>query len=260
MEDSLTNSQAESGDAVTPENPERVPATSESDTATEVVSLFVALLEQDPELAAKIADTIEQHYSGGVSDYMVTPTPNLPAGGTMAEFTASTASVPAAPAAPVSSTTPSPTAAPETPNSGSGLPEEFIQRLERLEISQAEAELDRELAAVRDEYNKLKEQLPVLPDLNEQEILQIAYDRGGLPLKDAFNIWVAQALMSAPGEGSIADRIVAAVMQKSKTNTLPRVEGRGGSIPSGEGAKPTSVKEANAMVKDLIKAMRGFPG
>ncbi|BCV23296.1 hypothetical protein [Gelria sp. Kuro-4] len=226
-----------------PETPADMVPAAEEPAAPEdnPVAMLAVLLQNDPELALKIADVIEQHYGGG--SMFDNGAPGMP---------------PASPMAPANPpATPTPPAAQAAqgiaPSAGAAIPPELIDRLGRVESAQADMMLERELGEAKQEYATLKEQLPILPDLNDQELLQIALERDGLPLKEALYIWAMQKMKS--GEGPIADRIAAAVMSKSKARGLPPVEGKGGTIPSGEAPQATSLKQAQAMAKDRLRAM-----
>ncbi len=232
----------EPGNEKKPENGK--PEVAVSDNAgvdTEVVEMLTTLLQSDPQLAAKIADTIEQHYMGGVNMFDIS-----------GPDTAGTAAAPNVPSslpaanAPIGNVPPAATSAQSVPN-------DLIDRLSRIEQAQANMALDRELADVRKEYEDLKAQIPILPDLNDNELLKIALDNDGIPLKNALAIWAMQKMRE--GDGTIADRLMAAMMDKSKARGLPAVEGKGGSIPSGEAPPPQSMKDARNLAKERLRAL-----
>lgn len=228
------------------------------------VEMLVALLQQDPELAGKVADLIEQHYGGGtVND--LTPGGGMPhmAHGDMGDMGGMGSMGgpvgPIGPMAPAGPAGPPGVAPPMAGPTPAAVPPELIDRLNRLEQSHANMALDKELADAKQEYAALKEQIPILPDLNDNELLQIALDKGGLPLKDALALWAVQKMRE--GEGTVADRIMAAMMEKSKAKGLPSPEGKGGAIPSGEAQPPQSLKEARSLAKDRLKALfSSMPG
>jgi len=182
-----------------------------------------SILQSNPELAASVADLIEQQFN---------PTAKSPA------------------------------PAPPADNTGfdvTKLAEMFegLQgRLGAMEQRYAEQALQNELAEARKEYEVIKEDFPILPELNDQEILQIAYDKKGIPLKDALYLWAVNK-MRAGGEdqGKAADRIVAAMMEKSKTSNLPAVEGKGGATPTEEAPPPTTFRQARRGIREFLQAM-----
>lgn len=221
----------------TGETTAEVPQESDVATGDDPVVMLYELLQRDPGLAAKMADLIEHHYGGGnMEGYSFAPEVPAPAA------TPPATSVPPA-------TTPQPAA------SQQALPPELLARLDRVEQEQANMAVERELADVRKEYEALKQDFPILPELADEELLQIALDKGGIPLKDALLIWAVDKMRQ--GETPVADRITAHMLEQSKAKKLPGVEGKGGSIPSGEAQPPQSLKEARAFAKDRLKALFG---
>ena len=219
-------------------------------------------MDSNPDLANKIADVIEQYVieqnlGGGdmINQFDGVPPMNAPG-------------APGAPGAPsmpgmsgmgpmlgpMGGTTTMPgMVAPAGPT----VPPDLLERINALEEGHANIALDRELANAKQQYEQLKNHFPILPDLNEKEILQIAFDNGGMPLNQALQLWAMQKLQE--GEGTVADRITAATLNKSKANGLPAVEGKGGSIPSGEQAPPQSMKEARGRARDMLRALFAQP-
>ncbi len=208
------------------------PPQSNNDPVTTNAMKLYGILQSNPELAASVADLIEQQF------------------------------------APKSS--PPSSAEPTTPPVGAGvgtgagpdvskLVEMFngLQgRLGTIEQRYAEQALQSELADARKEYEVMKDDFPILPELNDQEILQIAYDKKGLPLKDALYLWAVNKMRSGgDGQGKVADRMVSAVMEKSKTKNLPPVEGKGGATPTGEAPPPTTFRQARRGMREFLQAM-----
>lgn len=223
------------------------------------IAMLATLLEQDPELTRKIANLIEEHYGGGMmGGFGEVPTmPTMaPASGFGASAPTEATPVPGfgapTPAAPTSGFG-APTATPTPGATGASLPPELLERLDRVEQSQADMAVQRELEEARQEYEAMKEQLPILPEMDDQELIQIALDKGGLPLQDALVLWAMQKMRE--GEGAISDRLMAALMEQSKAKGLPSVEGKGGMIPSGEVPQPQSLREARGLAKDRLRAL-----
>lgn len=149
--------------------------------------------------------------------------------------------------------------APGAQPGGPQLPPELMQHLgtltskvDSLASSHAQQQLERELQQAEQEYAKLKEQIPTLPDLNKQELLQMVLDKGGISIKDALLVYAMQKALE--GEGSLADRIMAYKMQNSKGAGLPRPEGAGGGIPTGVEAPPKTLKDASRRSKQQLLA------
>lgn len=213
----------------------------------EVVQSLYKIMTENPDLANKVADLIEQHFNPkAAAPQAQGAVPSLGAG---------------APGFPQQGA-----AAPGMPGTPGGFdPSMFAQmvqmtqamgqRLGLLEQQSADAMLKEELNQAKQEYEKLKNEFPILPDLNDREIMQIALERNGLPLNDALYLWAVQKMRE--GEGSPADRIAALMMQKSAANKVPDVEGKGGSAPSGEAPPPTNFRQARRGAKELLSAMLG---
>ncbi|WP_026487641.1 hypothetical protein [Caldanaerobius polysaccharolyticus] len=197
------------------------------------------LLRSNPDLANRVADVIEEFFGGGEKQVAKETPTSSP-----------------------STLTPTGAAGQGTP--GGGMPPELMAlvqvldgRLSRLEKSQADMALEREMADTKQEYERLKEHFPILPDLNDKEILQIALQYDGLPLKEALYLWAMQKLQE--GEGSVADRLVAARIEQSKNNQAPRVETKGGGIPAGTQEPPKNFREARRRAKEFLEAIAGGP-
>lgn len=231
--------------------------TESPDDATQVVQMLVQLMQQDPSLAAEISNTIKQHYEG--IDQQGQPNTNggvsmedigvLPQGG---DFSGGAQGMPMAPQEmPVM-----PQGTPGMPPGGN-IPPEILDRLNSIEQAQANIALDKELADTKQEYEKLKQNLPTLPELDDKELIQIALQKNGLPLKDALYLWAMQKMLSNDNNngGTAAENIVATMLNNSKAKNLPQVEGKGGSVPSGASEPPTSIREANNVAKNKLKAL-----
>jgi hypothetical protein len=234
------------GTAATDQEPAPVAEAQTEPAATQPeddpVAMLATLLERDPELTRKIADLIEQHYGGGnVNELGGVPQ----------------AAPTAAPMGAVNAQPAMPTPTPPVPSAPTVVPPELMERLNRVEQAQANLAVEKELEEARKEYEALKEQMPILPELNDQELIQIAIDRNGLPLKDALALWAWQKMRE--GEGTIADRLMAAMMSKSKAKGLPAVEGKGGMVPSGETPQINSMKDARNIAKDRLRALFSAP-
>lgn len=243
--------------------------TGASDDATQVVQMLVQLMQQDPSLAAEISDTIRQHYEG--IDQQGQPNTNggvnmediggLPQGGdfsgaqgtpmTPQDMSTMPQGMPG-----MQGTQGTPTMS-QTTTQGGNIPPEILDRLNAIEQAQANIALDKELADTKQEYEKLKENLPTLPELDDKELIQIALQKNGLSLKDALYLWAMQKILSndTNNGGTAADNIVATMLNNSKAKNLPQVEGKGGSVPSGASEPPASIKEANNVAKNKLKAL-----
>jgi hypothetical protein len=232
--------------------------TGSSDDATQVVQMLVQLMQQDPALAAEISNTIKQHYEG--IDQQGQPNPNggvnmdeiggLPQGSDFSGIPQA-GGMPNMPIPP----TVSQGALGGVPQGGT-VPPEILDRLNSIEQTQASIALDKELADTKQEYEKMKENLPTLPELDDKELVQIALQKNGLPLKDALYLWAMQKLLSGDkNSGTAAENIVATMLNNSKAKNLPQVEGKGGSVPSGASEPPTSIREANNVAKNKLKAL-----
>lgn len=195
---------------------------------------FYNLLRNNPELANRIADTIEEFFSGGGQKETAVP-PQTTAPQSQQSAPADSGLSPAIMA----------------------VLQALDGRLSQLERHQANMELDRELAETKKEYEKLKEHFPILPELSDNEILQIAVEREGLPLKDALYLWAVQKLME--GDGTVADRLVAAKIEQSKGKQAPPVESKGGGIPAGTQEPPTTFREARRRAKEFLATLMGGP-
>lgn len=196
------------------------------------VQELYSLLRSNPDLANRVADVIEEFLGGGNTSR----DKQQPAVSATAPTTPSVASVP--------------------PNL-LALMQALDGRLSRLEKSQADMALERELAETKQEYERLKEHFPILPELSDKEILQIALQFEGLPLKEALYLWAMRKLQE--GEGSVADRLVAARIEQSKNNQVPRVETKGGGIPAGTQEPPQTFREARKRAKEFLAAIAGGP-
>jgi hypothetical protein len=128
----------------------------------------------------------------------------------------------------------------------------LTNKVDSLASSHAQQQLEREMQQAEQEYAKLKEQIPTLPDLNKQELLQTVLEKGGISIKDALLVYAMQKALE--GEGTLGDRIMAYKMQNSKGAGLPRPEGVGGGIPTGIEAPPKTLKDASRRSKQQLLA------
>lgn len=200
------------------------------DDMTLVQGLY-QLLQTTPALADKIADVIEDYFSGGAQDKQ----PLASAENNQLPASAETAGA----------------------EELRTLLTTLDGRLSRLEKTHANEAIERELSEARREYDNMKNHFPILPDLNDNELLQIALQYDGLPLKEALNLWVMRKLQE--GEGTVADRITAAKMEQSKAQNLPRVEGKGGGIPTGNQEPPRNFREARRRAREYLASIVGGP-
>lgn len=187
------------------------------------------LLRSSPELASRVADVIEEFINGGGKVQSAAP--------------------PAPQAAP--------TGAGAMPQELMALLQAIDGRVARLEKTHADMALEKELAETKQEYEKLKEHFPILPELNDKELLQLALQFEGLPLKEALYLWAMRKMQE--GEGSVADRLVAARIEQSKGSQAPRVETKGGGIPAGTQEPPQNFREARRRAKEFLAAIAGGP-
>lgn len=183
------------------------------------------LITANPELANVIADAIENYFSG---NRMSQP------------------------------------AAPMIPPQLVALIDQLNGRLSTLEQVHADSELEKELNEAKQEYEAYKKQLPLLPDFNEKEILQTAYQLEGIPLKDALQLWIGRKLRELGGdeEGeTLIDKLVAMKLDESKGKQVPPIMTKGGSAPATvEQKEPTSMREANRQVRELLGSLFGGGG
>lgn len=210
-----------------------------ADPGMETVANLYNLLVSDPALANVVADAIEQYMRGGAQ--------GSGAAQQAASQTTSQAAQQQQPAG-------------ESAGVQQAIPQELIDRLNRLERGQADLALERELNNARQLYKNLQNDFPILPDLNETELLRIAAQYPGLPLEQAVNIWAMQQMRSGEGT-SPAERIMAAMMEKQQQEQPPAPEGRGGSAPSGEAPPPKNFRQARKGIRELLAAIdRGVTG
>lgn len=132
---------------------------------------------------------------------------------------------------------------------------DLLKRVEMLERGHADLALERELEQARREYEKLAQQLPVLPEFDEKAILQAALEHPGVPLSRIVKMWAVDKALE--GEGSLADRLIAKRMEQSKAAKPPRVEGPGGSVAANYAEPPKDRKEALARAREIARAMFG---
>lgn len=226
----------------------------ESAPLGEIANSLVQLMQADPSLAAKVADLIEQHYSGG-GEGMVEAGNVQPA--------AAPVSVPPAPEPAA------PAAAAQAP---AQVPPEFVQRLAALEqaIEQmqrplADYQLDRELAQLRQMYDRYRQHygdvLPEKFDDLERPVLEKyqAILEGRIPPHElAFRMALDEVLHK--GDTPLRDRILAAVARQAPQ--APRVEGTGGMAAAAEEKPPIPRTTAERMerLKELYRTLLQNPG
>jgi len=215
--------------------------------AAELANSLVQLMQADPGLASKIADVIEQHFSGGGS--MSEPLGNMP----VAPEPQSSLAPPGPPA---------PGAA-----AASQVPPDLLQRLAALEQAVnhmqrplADYQLDRELAQLRQRYEQLRQHYgDVLPDkfdALERPVLEKyqAILQGQIPPHElAFLAALSETLHS--GDTPLKDRILAAVAKQAPQ--APRVEGPGGMAAANEEKPPVARTTAERMerLKELWRTI-----
>jgi len=133
------------------------------------------------------------------------------------------------------------------------------ERLRRMEQFIADLALREELNQAKQAYNEYKKHLPVLPDLDERELLQLAGKYPGLPLQEVAWQLVKQKLLS--GDQPAAERIFKIMMEQSAVKDVPPVEKGGGNIPDIPPEEPTSFRAARRSVRDLIAMLnKGITG
>ena len=211
-------------------NPEPAPVPAEPPEQNfDIGAELTRLITANPELANVIADAIESYFSGNRMSQ-----PAEPMMGQM------------------------------IPPQLMALIDQLNGRLSALEQVHADSELEKELNEVRQEYEAYKKQLPLLPDFDEKEILQIAYQLEGIPLKDAFQLWIGRKLRELGGdeEGeTLIDKLVAMKLDESKGKQVPPIMTKGGSAPAtAEQKEPTSMREANRQVRELLDSLFGGGG
>ncbi len=218
--------------AATPEANE--PPASDKEQA---VRDFMALLDANPGLGAAVADFIERYLTGG---------------GTVA---GTQAAAPAAmPAAAPAVTGMAPAGAPAAAPT-----DELARRLEALETARDDEEFDKRLRGAREMYDgTLRKHLPVLPDMDEQQVLQAVLKIADDPVKYAAMVYALEKALE--GEGTLSERLIAKHMEGSKAAGLPKVEGPGGAIPVGAAKRPENMREAHSRAKEMLRALMGAPG
>lgn len=204
----------------------------------EAVSSLYSLLSSDPGLANAVADLLEQYSQGGAG----APPAGAGAGAMQG------AGMPRG-------------AGPGAGMPGATIPPELLDRLSRVERGQADVALERELSQAREAYSGMQQEFPILPELNDREIMQVAAQYPGLPLEQAVNIWAMQQMRGGGEGGSASERIMAAMMEKQQQNQPPSPEGQGGSAPSGETPPPQNFRQARKGIRDLLATVdRGVTG
>lgn len=205
---------------------------------------FMALLDANPGLGAAVADFIERYLAGG---------------GRVPEMQAGHGGMPMAGHAGMPAAGPTvPAAAPAGAPAASPI-EELVKRLEALEAARDDEELDKRLRGAREMYDgTLKKHLPILPDMDEQQVLQAVLKMAEDPVKYAAMIYALEKALE--GEGTLSERLIAKHMEGSKAAGLPKVEGPGGAIPAGTAKKPESMREGHMRAKEMLKALFGTPG
>jgi hypothetical protein len=127
-------------------------------------------------------------------------------------------------------------------------------RLRYVEQALADIALKEELNQARQAYENLKQHFPILPDLSEQELLQLASRYHNVPLPELVKMYAVEKLAS--GDRPAAERILQTQLQKSAVKDLPPVEGPGGGIPQVPSEAPQSFRQARRGVRDFIEALR----
>lgn len=117
----------------------------------------------------------------------------------------------------------------------------------------ADMALERELTQAKQAYESLKKHFPILPELDERELLTMGAKYPSLPLTESLWLWARDKLLS--GDQPVADRIFKAVMEKSAVRDHPPIEGKGGSMPNVPPEPPKSFRAAHASVRDFIRSL-----
>ena len=209
----------------------------EPENNPDAVQQLYELLASDPELATKVADLIESHFSGG--ENMPTPDAMIaPAG------------------EPVVAT-------PQASNETAVSPQmqQIMEQLGMMQKGFSDMQLEKALNQARDFHgNVLKKHLPIVGDMNEQALLN-EWKRlleEGPSSEDALLIAAMRDLMQ--GDTSLADRLLAHHAENAPAKSLPRVEGKGGSQPTGETPPPSNMRESNRAAKERVHAFFGGAG
>lgn len=216
------------------------------DDNAQLVHELVGLLQQDPELANKIADVLEQHFGGGEQ---MNNQQDLPV------QSAAPAQAPPMQAGPAPEVQPSLVQSP--PVQASSVPPEVMQEVAALKQALAplqaiaqDYQADREASRLRQRYDQLRQHYG---DLLPQDIAELSQ-----PLSDKYNAIVngqvspyELALLLAAsdklhgGDAPLKDRLLASVAQQG-TNAPP-VEGIRGVAPSTEQKRPIPRTTAERM-------------
>lgn len=207
---------------------------------------LIGLLADHPKLAEDVAEAIGRYFGGGDSVDQV--------GGVVAQQPTYPGGEPT-PVQAGAGYQPQPAGAESVQASGLG---DLLRRIETLEQGHANVMLDKELDEARREYERLSQQLPVLPEFDEKAVMQISLDNPGISLTQAARMWVLDKALE--GEGTLADRLIAKKMEASKGAKLPRAEGPGGSVAAGYEGPPKDRKEAMARAREMARAFFGGIG
>lgn len=199
---------------------------------------LVSLLAEHPQLAERVADVIGNYFEGGAGMEQA----QGPALGQVPEQQAYGQAVGSGGLTAMQQ--------PTAPGIG-----DLLKRVEALERGHADLLLDKELEQARREYERLAQQLPVLPEFDEKAILQIAMEHPGVSLDRIIKMWAVDKALE--GEGSLADRLIAKRMEQSKASKPPKVEGPGGSVAANYAEPPKDRKEALARAREIARAMFG---
>lgn len=218
-----------------------------------LVSDLVDLMDQFPDLRADIANLIDSKVKGSVSvseqnTGAAAPTVS-PTGGAVPTQVPMTA--------PASMPSPTPMGTPQIEEPQSP----YEARIAALEASIARGEFDRELAEAKGLYENLNKQfgglLPAFDENTERAIAQISIDNQGLPLHQAAQIFAMQQVTG--GQGDFVERLLAQKAGNAKAAALPRVEGPGGAVSSGQQEPPKTIAEAKQRALEYARAFFGKP-
>jgi|GEM_PF-5091509 len=261
-------------------NPQNVqpgsPESGQGDPLDQIGQQLVEMMRQNPQLALQIADLIEGKGGSQPMDATMGGAPGGMPGGAPA-----TPAAPMAPSTPAAGTNFSQFGAPQggqgpTQIGGQGaqgaismgqLPPQLLAQLEMFQKSNADQHVDRQMARMGPQYQKMRGHFGnALPEnMDEQALLQKVSDVMGGKV-DPFDI--AHALMvmeqATGGEGNLKDRILAGAAQARGSKLTPPQEGRGGGIATGENqdgqAKPKNSTELMKKARQMWESMQGQTG
>lgn len=240
-----------------PQEPLTLPQEDPSNVATdtdpiaakeELVQNLVAMFDEDPTLASKVADFIEHELTlkGSVGTVSM---PESQMG------SATAASMQGAPM-----TNPGPATMPQGGQDPGFQSNPFEERLGYVENAYADMALERELGAAKQAYDAMKTHFPILPEFNDKAILEFMVQNQIPSIARAAQLWGMEEMMK--GEGTVASRMLTARMQNPRSANLPPVEGPGGNVASNaQLPPPSSMREAQQRARAKAESFfSGRPG